>query len=223
MKVRLTDLYFPESSFLLFEDWSDTGFSPVLRHLFSSPWPFKDDKEWLSNNICSALMGVSLRGLWICGCVPFGPIDSWLSGLPKWSLTWFSSNKGRSSFLQTFFLPSRVWDSQGPASVVKTETKKAFSNSVFPISCVSRVPTSLSRRFSFYLFLILLPMYLKELFFLSLSHPCTPWQHPCISPKWFASFSTFCKLHLPWSRCQVTQVFYPLCACLWVRNQVVLT
>jgi len=35
----------------LFEDWSDTGFSSVLRH-FCSPGPFKDDGEWLSNDIC---------------------------------------------------------------------------------------------------------------------------------------------------------------------------
>ena len=35
----------------LFEDWSDTGFSPVLRHLSCPPGPFKDDGEWLSNDI----------------------------------------------------------------------------------------------------------------------------------------------------------------------------
>jgi len=33
----------------LFEDWSDDGFSPVLRHLMCSPCPFKDDWEWLGN------------------------------------------------------------------------------------------------------------------------------------------------------------------------------
>jgi len=31
----------------LFEDWSDTGFSPVLRHLSYPPGPFRGDGEWL--------------------------------------------------------------------------------------------------------------------------------------------------------------------------------
>ena len=35
----------------LFEDWSDTGFSVVPGHLSCPPGPFKDDGEWLSNNI----------------------------------------------------------------------------------------------------------------------------------------------------------------------------
>jgi len=36
----------------LFEGWSDIGFSLVLGHLFCPPEPFKDDGEWLSNDIC---------------------------------------------------------------------------------------------------------------------------------------------------------------------------
>jgi len=36
----------------LFEDWSDIGFSPVLVHSSCSPGPFKDDRVWLSNDIC---------------------------------------------------------------------------------------------------------------------------------------------------------------------------
>jgi len=36
----------------LFEDRSDIGFSSVLGHLSCSPGPFKDDGEWLSNDIC---------------------------------------------------------------------------------------------------------------------------------------------------------------------------
>ena len=36
----------------LFEDWSDIGFSPVLGLLSCLPGPFKDDGEWLSNDIC---------------------------------------------------------------------------------------------------------------------------------------------------------------------------
>lgn len=35
----------------LFEDWSDTDFLTVLRHLSSFPWHFKDDGESLSNNV----------------------------------------------------------------------------------------------------------------------------------------------------------------------------
>jgi len=35
----------------LFEDWSDTGFSSVLGHHSCPPGPFKDDGEWLSNDI----------------------------------------------------------------------------------------------------------------------------------------------------------------------------
>jgi len=35
----------------LFEDWSDTVFALVLRHLSCPPGPFKDDREWLSNDI----------------------------------------------------------------------------------------------------------------------------------------------------------------------------
>ena len=36
----------------LFEDWSDTGFSSVFEHVSFPPRPFKDDGEWLSNDIC---------------------------------------------------------------------------------------------------------------------------------------------------------------------------
>jgi len=36
----------------LFEDWSDSGFPLVLRHLSCPPRPLKDDGERLSNNIC---------------------------------------------------------------------------------------------------------------------------------------------------------------------------
>ena len=36
----------------LFEDWSDIGFSPVLRHLSCPPRPFKDNGERFSNDIC---------------------------------------------------------------------------------------------------------------------------------------------------------------------------
>jgi len=35
----------------LFEDWSDTDFPSVLRHLSCPPGSFKDDGEWLSNDI----------------------------------------------------------------------------------------------------------------------------------------------------------------------------
>ena len=35
----------------LFEDWSDTGLSPVLGHLSCPAGPLKDDGEWLSNDI----------------------------------------------------------------------------------------------------------------------------------------------------------------------------
>ena len=35
----------------LFEDWSDTGLSPVLGHFSCPPGPLKDDGEWLSNDI----------------------------------------------------------------------------------------------------------------------------------------------------------------------------
>lgn len=219
MKVRLTwNFLSPPSCFLktgvtlAFLQSSDT--SSVLHNL---------SIEWLSNNISLALMGVSHWGLWICGWVPFGPKDLWLSDLSKWPLTWFPSTKGRSSFFQAFSLPSRVWDLQGLALAVKTEAKKAFSNSVFPMSFVARALTSFSRRFSAYLVFILLPMYLRELLLLSLSYPFIPWQHPCISPKWFASFSTFCKLSLPWSHCWAVAAFYSLCASLWVRNQAILT
>ena len=49
-----------------FEDWSDIGFSPVLRHFFSSPGPLKDDGEWLSNDIYQLLqhLYVSLGCEW---------------------------------------------------------------------------------------------------------------------------------------------------------------
>jgi len=35
----------------LSEDWSDTGFPPVLRQFSCHPGPLKDDGEWLSNDI----------------------------------------------------------------------------------------------------------------------------------------------------------------------------
>jgi len=35
----------------LFEDWSDMGFPPVLRHFSCSSGPLKEDGEWLSNDI----------------------------------------------------------------------------------------------------------------------------------------------------------------------------
>jgi len=35
----------------LFEDWSDTGLSPVLGDLFCPSRSFKDDGEWISNDI----------------------------------------------------------------------------------------------------------------------------------------------------------------------------
>lgn len=50
----------------------------------------------------------------ICGCIPFEPVDLWVSSL--------------SSYLQTSCLTSRNWDSWQWILAVETETKKTFNN-----------------------------------------------------------------------------------------------
>lgn len=67
-----------------------------------------------------------------CGCIPPRSMGLWASSLPKWSLAWCSLTKGKSSFLQTLSPASRVWDSWWLA-FVKTEAKKAVSNSAFSV------------------------------------------------------------------------------------------
>ena len=37
---------------VIFKDWRNTDFPPVLRYFSCPPGPFKDDGEWLSNDIC---------------------------------------------------------------------------------------------------------------------------------------------------------------------------
>jgi len=37
---------------VLFEDWSDIGYPPALKHRFHSQWPFKDDRVGLGNHLC---------------------------------------------------------------------------------------------------------------------------------------------------------------------------
>lgn len=61
----------------------------------------------------------------------WGLLSLWVSSFSIRSLTQSSLTKGSSSFLQTFSLASRVWDSWGLALAVKTEAKKPFSNSTF--------------------------------------------------------------------------------------------
>ena len=43
------------------------------------------------------------------GCMPSGPMDLWVSSLLKWSLTWSSSTKGRSSFCQAMQMLSHFF------------------------------------------------------------------------------------------------------------------
>lgn len=50
--------------------------------------------------------------------------QSWVSGLPKWSLTQSSLTMEKSSFLQIFTFSSRVWDSCGLALAVKTKQRR---------------------------------------------------------------------------------------------------
>ena len=51
----------------LFEDWSDTGFPPVLRHLSCPPGPFKGDGEWFCSDLCQ-LTWQSTDVLTLSGC-----------------------------------------------------------------------------------------------------------------------------------------------------------
>lgn len=58
-------------------DRSDAYFLPVLRNLSSSPWPSRDNQEWL----CSEVSQLPQHS-W------FHPLDSCMSSLFKCSLTW---------------------------------------------------------------------------------------------------------------------------------------
>lgn len=88
---------------------------------------------------------------------------------PKWSLTWSCSTKEKSSLLQTFTLASMVWNSLELASAAKTEANKTFSNSTYSVSFITTAPTSFSSTPTFSLVFLLLLMYLKKPFLLSLT------------------------------------------------------
>ena len=97
------------------------------------------------------------------GCIPSGPMNLWASRLLKWSLTQSSLTKGRSSFRQAPSLTSRAWDFWGLALALETEAKKAFSNSAFSASSVTRAPTSFGSGLTFSLGFRLLLMYFSRL------------------------------------------------------------
>jgi len=94
----------------LFIDWNDTGFPLVLGHLSCPPGPFKDDGEWLSNDIHQL------------------PQHSWVHPIENhgFMAVQFASmiskpillNQAKVFFLQTFSLTSR---DQGPLHTCKKE------------------------------------------------------------------------------------------------------
>lgn len=116
MEMRLIGLQFPRPSLT---------FAYFLSHPSWSPWLFKDNQEWPSNDVQQLPQHLWVhpsRAHWLVGAT-----------FAKTHLTQSSSTKGKPSFLQTFSLVSWVRDSWGPALVVKTEAKKAFSISIHSI------------------------------------------------------------------------------------------
>jgi len=108
----------------LFEDWSDSGFPPVLGHLSCPPGPFKNDGEWVSNDNCQLPQHSwvhSIAALCIYGC----PV----------CLNYFSHNLPQPS--KGFHFSRLLLSPPGTGMPsVTTEAKKAFSNSHFPLSSV---------------------------------------------------------------------------------------
>lgn len=88
----------------LSEGWADIYFLPVFRHLL---W-FHDFLKMIE----SGLAVLSVSSLSTHRCISSGPINLWMPSLLKWSLTWSSSTKGKSSFLQKLSLVSWVRDFQ---------------------------------------------------------------------------------------------------------------
>lgn len=114
IKVRLANLQFPGSSLSCRHHWY---------LLSSSLWelsqtPLMNQRlpgvalQW-HLPAPSALTGISSRIM-----------TSWMSALPKHSLTWFSSIKGVPSLLHTFPRVSGTWDSWW---TVKNEPRSSFS------------------------------------------------------------------------------------------------
>lgn len=124
---------------------------------------------------------------------------------------WYSSTKWKSSFLYIFSL---VRDSWGLALAVKTEAKKAFTNSAFSVSSVSRVPAPFSNRHRFSLNFLLLLMNLKKRFlmcFMSLDRFNSKWDLAVLLAFLLALTTSLCS---SWVACPCFHLLYNCCLCL---------
>ena len=163
-------------------------------------------------------------------------MDLCMSGLSKWSLTWSSSAKGTSSLLHAAF-PSALWDlgllkASHPS---KDWGKGGFQYLSFFHALCNQVPVLLSSGPTLSIVFLLLPVYLQEPFFLSLTSlarfnfiwaiafPLHLWmlrQCLCIPPRLPMFTSTLCMLPLhdsewPGDPCSFTQVFLHRMDCSW--------
>ena len=71
----------------LFEDWSDTGYSPELGHICCSPRPSKDNRKWLKSLLPAPLA---------FECIPLELMGLHVLSLPRRPLTRSSLTKGSS-------------------------------------------------------------------------------------------------------------------------------
>lgn len=183
MEVMLTQHF----SSALCEDWSDTGFSAVLKHFSHSLFTFRDDRVRQSFLPApSALLGASCCSPWICVCQIYFD-DLWTD--TPWQ-------KSSLPFPRLSY-PHGL----GAILTVKVEAKVAFQSSAFSMPSFSCSST-------FSIVFLLLLIHLKQPF-LSLTvvtrfnsqcalaflvaplHVCT-----YIPPKWPDPFCTF---HLSFS------------------------
>ena len=137
----------------LFEDWSDTGFSPLFMHFCHSSKCFKDNGELFSNPFQHLLYYLCMYPIEPHLCAP---------SLPRSFMTRFSSTKEKSSFPQSISLSHQFWDSQGEVLMIKYE-EKTFSDFTFSVSSIIRALTSFSSKPTFFLVFLLLLTYLKKL------------------------------------------------------------
>lgn len=132
-EMRMTGWWFPWSSsfpFLMMEwHWpSFTPRTPLPFSMFTQGWWRQQN-----NNICQLPRHLRLHLIRAHGFMGVASVPS------VTNLTLYNQ-AAKSYFLWPSSLTSKVTDSWGPSVGMKTEEKKAFSNSTFPVSSGTRTP-----------------------------------------------------------------------------------